>query len=264
MFVKIPVVRGFKPIERLFKIVSENGLGFLAGGYLRWACSPRQEPFPFRDIDVFTTGQESYEKLVQILSHQEKLPVKFETEMSITYQTKNSEVWKDCHQINLIKPQKENKLLTYGSNLHEILDNFDFSVTRVGIISETECLADHNFMYDEKNKKLRILKMESPIACIMRLCKYSGKGYRVSVPDVMEVLKEWDDRGIEYKGRLFKALRKVQLGSDSEYRASSLGAFSCKDLANEIDKLNPDPNDGGKFKEVEEDDLDLYHLIRIG
>lgn len=296
-YVKLNIVRPeeFKKVERLFKIVSENNFGYLAGGFVRYIASPHKNPPEYRDVDVFTTGTEAYHKLIQILTYQEKLEVKIETKMSITYKTVNNEVWKDCPMINLIKPQNNGKLLTYGQSLEDILNNFDFSICRVGILNETECLADQSFYWDEKKKRINVLKMESPVACMARICKYSAKGYKMTIPDMIELFREWDLRGDEYKNKIYNALKKLNepkfgyAGFGGGYPDSRIDediTYQRKAFENSIsmvaDKLmsgeiNSDKSlfDVNKVKEKVRDDevenlfdgLDsdnLYDLIRIG
>lgn len=288
-YMTIPIVRDFAKVERLFEIVSKDNLGYIAGGFGRWAASPRLEPSPIRDVDVFTSGIESYKKLRKLLTYEEKLHVKHESDISITFRTDNNEIWKDCPMINLIKPLKKNKLLTYGATLEEVLENFDFSICKVGLISETECLACDDFLHDEKKKKLRIMKMESPVACINRLCKYAAKGYKVSIPDIMMVLKEWNERGSEYHKKLFKALDKMYepKGRGGNYgygQAHSLGYYPgphidedysfqkaayqgmLKDdssVKETLEKIDENLNKMTELEEIVEND-NLYELIRIG
>ncbi len=292
MYLKIPVVRDFAKIERLFKIVSENNLGYIAGGFVRFAASPKKEPSPYRDVDIFTRGLDQYKQLVRILKYEEHLNVKIETEMSITFKTDNNEVFKDCPMINLVKPINKNKLLTYGDTLETVLDNFDFSICRIGLISSTECLAWDSFLFDEKNKNITILKMESPIAIIARLCKYAEKGYKVNIPSIVTIFQEWEKRGPEYKDKIFKALERLNKGEMSLSRHSSFnsGGYVRGDII--YDNISPNhsssttqektikPEFKGedfKLEEVVEvdktldtvfssnfNDENLYDLIRIG
>ena len=265
-YVTIPILRDFNKIERLFKIVSENNLGFIAGGFCRWMCSPKKEPSEARDVDVFTRGKEEFEKLKTILLMEEFLPIKSQNDISVVFKTSLNQVWKDCPQINLIKPVQKDKLLTFGSSMEEILENFDFSICRVGILNEKECLAHSSFLNDELKKEINILKLESPIAAIMRIFKYSGKGYSINIPQIMGILKEWDNRGDEYKNRLFRALEKFNTrrgwSNESDGEPHSIGQSLSKEENSIVEKSlsqEKDPFDNL----LEPEDLDLYQLIRI-
>lgn len=282
-YITIPVLRGFEKIERLFKLVSENNLGFVAGGYGRWMCSPKKEPFEARDVDIFCTSQEAYNKLVQIFTHQEKLKVKHESDISITYQTKNNEIWKDCPIINLIKPRKKNQLLTYGETLETVLENFDFSICKVGILNDKECLADYNFLEDEKAGKIRICKMESPVACLVRLCKYAKKGYKIPATQILDVLQEWDNRGQEYKDKLYKKLDELRENGGKRPRfyvgwpwypeVNSNGSTklptASKDELSEMEESSRHEmlmakQDTESYDDISDEAIDLYELIRCG
>lgn len=258
-YVTIPILRDFEKISKLFQIVSKDNLGFIAGGFARHCCSPLKEIPQFKDCDVFTSGEDSFQKIKFILQVENNLKIKFENEISVVFKTDDNENWKECPEINLIKPLKENNLLTYGKVLEEVLNNFDFSICRVGVISETECLADENFLFDEKKKKIRILRMESPVACIARLCKYAEKGYKIRVPTIMQCLKEWNERGPDYHSKLFIALEKI-------YQKKVPKKIMVEgDIFEEF----PKSENFEKYKheiETSEDSIDddLYHLIKIG
>jgi hypothetical protein len=234
-YMTIPIVRDFAKVKKLFEIVSKDNLGYIAGGMARYMCSPKAKPSEARDVDVFTSGEESYNKLVQIFRYKENLIVKHENDISITFRTDYNEVWKDCPMINLVKPICKGKLLTFANKIEDILNNFDFSICRVGIISETECIACSEFLHDEKNNNISILKMESPVATIMRIAKYAKKGYKINVPEVVSILKEWDDRGLEYRDKIYNAVKKFNdpFRDDGLTFHSSRGTFSIEDSENE-------------------------------
>ncbi len=274
-YVNVPILRGFERIEKLFNLV--QGFGYIAGGYCLYMCSPRKEPAEARDVDVFTKSAEAYAIIRQKLK--ENLKVKHESDISITFQTKNVEEWKDCPMINLIKPVKKNLLLTYGEKIEDVLENFDFSICKVGAISDKECLAWWEFLEDERYGRIRILKMESPVACMIRLCKYAKKGYRIPASQIMDIFQKWDERGQEYKDKLYKALDNLRNGTgkvekvsinlwpfDNSFDNSTIhrdteGTSSFEDQSR-LDKVVAKQDD--ELNDIEVESINLYELIRIG
>jgi hypothetical protein len=51
---KVPIYRGFIP--ELFRMTREAGM-LWCGGYPRWMASPRAEPTPATDLDLFPAEQ---------------------------------------------------------------------------------------------------------------------------------------------------------------------------------------------------------------
>jgi len=51
-YATVPVLRGFTEIELLWSLAQEHG-AVICGGYARYCASPRKNPVPATDVDLF-------------------------------------------------------------------------------------------------------------------------------------------------------------------------------------------------------------------
>jgi hypothetical protein len=126
--------RGFTEITRIYDLIS--GYGFIAGGYARYCASPKHDPYPAGDLDIFPLRKEGCFEPVRDKFLALGFTLYKENDVSYSFK-KAPEGWEEVPSIQLIKPADEARMLTYGSP-EEILNNFDFSVTRAAILSATE------------------------------------------------------------------------------------------------------------------------------
>jgi hypothetical protein len=199
MFTNVLIRRGFTEITYLFREVSKMD-ATIAGGYCRYMCSPHKDPAIPRDVDVFCKTEEAFNNL-KAFFEKEKLEIKFENDISISYRTHTNDLWIGCPEIQLIKPMKQARVVTVGS-VEDILNNFDYSVTRIAIVSETECLADEHFLQDEKKRFLRVMNIHCPIGSVSRLMKYFKKGYWTKPFQILKLFQDWDQRDTDYRLKL--------------------------------------------------------------
>lgn len=205
-FKVVPVLRGWKKIKHVFKIAKENN-AVICGGYVRYMASEDPETTPAGDVDVFPQDDESTEKC---LKEFRKLgyKVKHENDMSYTLTSPNRYATNPVVQI--IKPVKEGAVVAVGE-LKEILENFDFTVVRVGLIDKYNVLADVDFIEDENQKKLRIKNIHCPVSSLIRVCKYGRKGYWIRPSECIKLFKDWDERNPEYKERMIALFKQDSL-----------------------------------------------------
>ena len=110
--------------------------------------------------------------------------------------------------LQLIKPVEEGAIVAVGE-MEDILNNFDFTVVRCGLISSTEIMADIDFLKDEQKHILRIKNIHCPISSMLRCMKYSRKGYCIKPMEVLKLFADWDNRNDEYKERLYDFLNAL-------------------------------------------------------
>lgn len=195
--------RGFTEIQKVFTLI--QGLGFIAGGYARYCASPKGSPFPTRDLDIFPYREDyGFEELKKKFTDL-GFKVHHENDVSYTFSSNHPEGYEECPTIQLIKPNKNGRLLTYG-NPEEILSNFDFTVTRAAIISQSEVLVDDDFEQDELQDKLAIKNIHCPVSSLMRANKYSRKGYYLRPVEALKLFRDWDERDADYKQKLIDFL----------------------------------------------------------
>ena len=187
---QIPVIRGKEELRPLYERVP----GYYLGGYVRWMCSPRRKPAPPADVDIYAHDEIVFEELKQRIDRE----IRSENDVCITYKLKDS----DLHPpIQLIKPQIKGALVTAGS-MAEIIENFDFTICRIGLISLDEAECDPDFLDDEAMRHLVPKNIHCPISSTLRAMKYSRKGYYLTTSSCMALLDDWLLRSDSYRDKI--------------------------------------------------------------
>lgn len=210
-FVHKPILRGFTEIKNLFNIVMQHN-AFICGGYVRYMASERIDPIIGADVDVYCNDETSFDNLKYVFKTKE-LYVKHENEISITYSRPGDcgNIFFASPPIQLIKPVKEGSIVAVGT-MEDILSNFDFTVIRCGLVSDSIALVDADFEHDEQKKILRLKNIHCPISSTLRCCKYSRKGYWLPPTQAFKLFLDWDGRSDEYKVKLLEFLEKANDG----------------------------------------------------
>ena len=209
MYQNVPIVRGFTEIKALYNLIKDKN-AWICGGYARYMCSQSKKIKPFGDIDIFCKDDEAFKSVTSAI---ESLGIEksHESDVSIIYNPSKNEnlsyEYKALPKLNVIKSIDEARVKTSGE-LSDILDNFDYTIVRIGVISETECLADEHFLEDENNGYLRIVNIHCPVSSILRLSKYINKGYRTKPIEVIRILMDWSERNDEYRSKLIELITK--------------------------------------------------------
>ena len=215
-YIVLPVIRGTKEISILWPILQKNNV-MICGGYARYCLSQQKTPPQAKDIDLFPQSENSYTSLVTELNLI-GFKIKHENDLSITYSSLESHSdprWLTIPTIQVIKPVKEGEILTVG-NMEDILNNFDFSVTRVGLISLDEGLADEDFVKDDLKSIINIKNIHCPVSSLLRCVKYCKKGFRLKSIETFKLFQDWDNRSLEYKSRLLELITKYnEFGSEN-------------------------------------------------
>jgi hypothetical protein len=109
--------------------------------------------------------------------------------------------------VNVIKPVDEGRVLTRG-DLLEVLHNFDFTVCKAGLVDETGGVVHFAFHADEKARRLRFTRLHTPVTGIVRAIKYSRKGYKISLRELMRVFAFWDEQKVGFRRKVKKILHQ--------------------------------------------------------
>lgn len=197
-FVTVPLRRGIFEIREILNIVNQCG-GVICGGYVRYCASPKKNPHPAQDLDIYSANEEVYKKLRGVFDY---YPIKFENNMAISFHSDRY-----TPEIQVIKPVKEGSIVAVG-DVEEILKNFDFSVVRGAIINENQALVDKYFMEDEEHNILRLMNIHCPISSTMRCVKYGKKGYWLKPSESLKLFLDWDARSHEYKANIIEGFEK--------------------------------------------------------
>jgi hypothetical protein len=220
--------RGFTEITRIYDLIS--GYGFIAGGYARYCASPKHDPYPAGDLDIFPLRKEGCFEPVRDKFLALGFTLYKENDVSYSFK-KAPEGWEEVPSIQLIKPADEARMLTYGSP-EEILNNFDFSVTRAAILSATEVMVDDDFEKDEASNLLTIKNIHCPVSSLLRCCKYSKKGYFLRPFEAMKLFEDWQNRDGEHRAKLKEFIVKA-----SEFDPEKPGSGLSQEDVEHLEKM---------------------------
>ncbi len=219
-FITTKINRGYQEIKYLVDLIKDNNLNcFILGGYVRYMCSSKRNPYPAADVDVYSYSDDDYKKLHELLKSHDApgrdlpyiMTVKHENEVSITF----NEVTDTKHPlhiapaIQLIKPLNKGAMVLKG-DMETVLKNFDFTVVRCGLINENECMVDADFHYDESKGLLRLKCIHCPISSTLRCVKYGKKGYWMTPIESLKLFLDWDSRDEEYRMELIEMVQKFE------------------------------------------------------
>ena len=208
-FTEVEVVRGFTEIESVYNLIVDEE-AFICGGYVRYMCSPVKEPKLAGDLDIYCRNEQAFDNIKEKLSFVE---IRFENDIAITY--KKTDKLPVPIPIQLIKPVLEGAIVATGE-METILENFDFTVIRIGLIDGTKALADNNFVEDEMNGFLRIKNIHCSISSTLRFMKYSRKGYNTRPAQIVKLFMDWDDREQSYRDTIIDFMFKANEGKGLE------------------------------------------------
>jgi hypothetical protein len=214
-FETVPLLRGFDIIKPLWRILEEikQKVGkdcFICGGYARYCASPQITPVTANDVDVYCETEEVFNALKERIE-KEGLEIRYENGVSLTYKIKDDDknnILAYVPTIQLIKPIQEARIVAFGDK-KTIIENFDFSVIRAAILSDTEVMVDADFIHDEEHKLLRLKNIHCPISSTLRCMKYSRKGYFLRPFECLKLFIDWSDRPDEYRIKLIDFLDKA-------------------------------------------------------
>jgi hypothetical protein len=213
-YIEVPILRGFTEIQWLWDRIELSGI--IAGGYARYCCSQRTDISYPGDVDIFPYNDIQFDLIKSKLAFH-GFQIQHENDVSISYKSytaKNDsvdELQKSAlPPVQLIKPVTKGRILTFGK-AEEILDNFDFTVTRAAIVSTahgTACIVDADFIQDDLDGVLSLRHIHCPISSTIRCIKYAKKGYKLPVKEALKLFQDWMDRTPAYREGIIDFFKK--------------------------------------------------------
>lgn len=185
------------------------------GGFVRWMVSPNHDPAPPGDIDIYPNNTEDRDWVIKEIAKLglERLPPASKAMVAAGTDTRFWHVTKLAstatlltgQKVQVINPVNAGHVVAKGT-MDELLNNFDFTVTRAGLVSLDEAVVDDEFIEDEMARRLVIKEIHCPIGAVKRIAKYTRKGYYCSPSEIYKLFVNWDERNSEYKDELREAL----------------------------------------------------------
>lgn len=213
--------RGITEIAELIELTEKHN-SFISGGYARYCMSPAHNPIKPVDLDIFSSDQKNHEDIIE--AFEEKFstcdrfkrevldrepndhdegddedvgefwhPSKEETDFAVSYRL-DLQAHPGMGMIERIQFIKPSDKRTTAGPLMDILNNFDFTICKVALISPNTGICHNGMDEDEFARILRITgEVKNPIATFARITKYSKKGYNLSPMTLIKVLNAWRD-----------------------------------------------------------------------
>jgi hypothetical protein len=150
---------------------------FVAGGAIRAFHSSSER---IKDIDIFFTSEEHFAKAA--------LEIDMESANVIVEDEKHIKIKNKKYSIDLIR--------TVFGNPEEIISKFDFSVCMFALDSEYFYYEENSFI-DLSKKQIMINTITYPASTLLRLLKYTRKGYRICNNELYKVLKSINEHEIK-------------------------------------------------------------------
>jgi len=193
-FTHVPIRRGMDQMRPLVQAASACG-SLIAGGVVRWMCSPAKQPAPTTDVDIFPPDRERLEMLERQLIRLGYERSSLRDTMAVTYKHHElKESRSPAAVVQLVLPRTTAFMNTAAATVRGLLCTLDFTVVRAAIVSETRALVDVDFERDEQLRSLRVRHIVCPISSVRRIAKYTGKGYRINTVEIIKLFAEWSLR----------------------------------------------------------------------
>ena len=191
-FVKLKVRRGAELMAPLIRAAAECD-AIIAGGAVRWMCSPLSDPVGSADVDVFPPTKGKLEALEgRLLAMGYERINEARSEMARTYRKASAPA--PAGFVQLVEPRTHAHMNTAAGSAAELLETLDFTVARAALLSGSTALVDADFEHDERLKLLRIRHIVCPISAVRRIAKYTAKGYNCRMLEIVKLFAEWSER----------------------------------------------------------------------
>ena len=198
-----------KRFNKMIKGLFDNYIkedGFICGGFARVCITKKDNYVPCSDVDIYTKNVEAFERIKsRLLANAYSEGKSSDAAISMKY------AFDGTFPIQLIKPLNTGHVHLSDEDVKQILNNFDFTITRAGIYKnkdgELTAICDSDFHIDDKENKLHIKGIHCPVAQVYRVNKYTQKGYRIRTLEVIKILEDWEERPESYKTKIIDTLR---------------------------------------------------------
>lgn len=201
---QVQVIRGQDKLYPFW--VRWSHISKFCGGYVRYMCSPAVAPAEPGDIDLYPNSIEARDIIVNDLLKLGYRP-QFSSPVATSFHFAVGAL-EGMPKLQVITPINNGAIVAEGTT-RQIIESFDFTCVRIGLVTPWLAIADDDFLKDEMDKKLVIKNIHCPISSIKRISKYLSRGYKIAPFELLKLYKDWDDRPAEYKEELQLGLEQM-------------------------------------------------------
>lgn len=188
----VDVRRGFYEIWELHDLIQRVApdQAWIAGGYAAYMASAAPCPPAPGDVDVFPRSNDAFGKLYDalmacgVITSNSYRAITFSLDDGLPVQLIHPFAATEC-------PEK-------------LIDDFDFTVCQAVLVSKRCVMVGHNFLADTRAMRLAFNKIKNPLGAMVRLAKYSQKGYCVSPAELVKVLVSFQDGSHQAREQLIQ------------------------------------------------------------
>jgi hypothetical protein len=209
--VTIPILKEKLRIKYLLDLIGQDK-AYIMGGFVRYCCTEKETIKHAHDIDIYCYDQTVFDSMRKKLNEAGFTEHKKEYPVCVMFAKKGPVDF----PLQLIKPIQDFNLKALGT-MEEIIENFDFTVARIGVINENEAMADDDFIADATQKKLVIKFIHCPVSSMLRIMKYAKKGFSIRPFEIFKLFVDWEGRDNNYRqiiAELF--LKSNKIGEDGK------------------------------------------------
>jgi len=220
------IVRERDTVDLIFDL--SGGQGMICGSFARYCMSTLDEPIVPGDIDLFCTDQKMHDFINDRFEKHPNMTVRSSSQIETKYEySLQRGFYKRSLVIQLIHPIEIHNMVSVGP-IETILDNFDFTVAKCGIlpplfnaVGGTPVSFTHkDFFEHDLENKLVITNTHCPISSMKRVIKYTKRGYSITSKELLKLFKDYEDRGSKWKELITWGLSD-EVDQDQESRGSA-------------------------------------------
>lgn len=179
---ELKVQRGFEEISEIYNSVQKvaEGKAWIAGGYPAYCVSESKNPPLPGDVDIFPCDEQTWDALYWEFHSQDT----FAYRESIRAMTMS--FFEDKPDIQIVRPPDNGNW-----SIKKLMQDFDFTVCKAVLINPETVLVDDCFYVDTREMRLRIENINNPIGAMMRVAKYTAKGYAIAPCEMVKILEDF-------------------------------------------------------------------------
>lgn len=175
-WVTLPVLRGWRHVRDYYRL--SQGLGYIGGSYAAFMASNVNRKFYPSDVDIFATSPENAAE-IEIRLRRTYACAWEVTPIATTFFPGGKNL-----PVQVVKPHPD-----WHNFPNDILNSFDFDVSRAVLVRHDRILADQNIGLTEA----KILGMSDPLRTLQRTIKYGQKGVSFPTWELIKLFKCWDE-----------------------------------------------------------------------
>ena len=213
-FRTIQLVRDIpEKLHPLVSLVLDTEGCYIAGGFVRWLCSPLMQPVPFNDIDILCLTDEAEELMCSGLDRV-GYKCSVESKLSYTYKERTHPfdgvtlVGDERHIEETPAIQVIKHTRFPGDSLDEALGKFDLSVCQAALLTMKDARVNEHFQEDERDRRIRFTGFHHLYDAFYRVAKYARKGYHLPFEQQQAIWIAWDNLSPQQR-LIFKTNREA-------------------------------------------------------